>query len=75
MSRLEEQGKEFREKLIVKNDHNSESEYNLSHPDAISDGDNNGKEALGSADDIAIRTKLIAKNKYNSNKDYNQSNA
>lgn len=70
MSRLEEISKEFRDKLIVKNDHNSENEYNSSNPDAQSDGDNYGKNTDGSADDIAMRNKLMAKNKYNKDNEY-----
>lgn len=75
MSRIEEKSKEFRDKLIVKNDHGSDNEYSVSHPDAISDGDNYGKQSEGSAADIAMRKKLTVKNKYNSDKEYNQSNA
>jgi hypothetical protein len=77
MSTLDTLSQEFRDKLIAKNDHNSNSEYSASHPDALSDGDNYGKgnnnASVGGADDIAARNRLLAKNKYNSNNEYDSS--
>ena len=77
MSTLDTLNQEFRDKLLAKNDHNSNKEYNALHPDALSDGDNYGKgntdSSVGGADDILARNRLLAKNKYNSNDEYNDS--
>ena len=76
MSRLEESGKEYRERLIAKNAKiNQNNPYNISHTSAISDGDNFGKYPDGSIADIEARESLLPKNKYGKNKEYNISNA
>ena len=76
MSRLEESGKEYREKLIVKNSKiNQNNPYNISHTSAVSDGDEFGKNPNGSQIDIEAREKLLTKNKFSKNKEYNHSNA
>ena len=75
MSRLEKTSKTAREMLLSKNEHNVDNEYNSSNPDAISDGDDYGKESIGGITDIKTRSKLIAKNKFNTDNEYNSSNA
>jgi hypothetical protein len=76
MSRLEELGKEFREQLLPKNAKiNPNNPYNISHTNAVSDGDEHGKNPDGSQVDIEAREKLLARNKFNKNKEYNHSNA
>lgn len=79
MSRLLENGKEFRDAMISKNTYNSEDNYHTSHSRAKSDGDEHGKGELdgsvGGKTDILTRNKLESKNRYNKEKEYNQSNA
>lgn len=75
MSRLLENSKYFRDQLVGKNTFGNNSEYSVSHPNALSDGDEHGKGEksgqVGSATDIAKKEQLIAKNLYNRNKPYN----
>jgi hypothetical protein len=76
MSRLEKSGKEYRDQLMAKNaEINPANPYNISHTNAKSDGDDNGKNPDGSQIDIETRKTLLAKNKFNKNKEYNISNA
>lgn len=75
MSRLEENSREYREQLVAKNNYNKTGEYNLSHKNAQSDGDEKGKHDLGSEVDIQARERLITKNTYNKSSEYNISNA
>jgi len=71
--RLEEINKDYRNENLVKNTFNNNDEYNEAHPNAISDGDEHGKEKLGSATDIKTRGSLLIKNKFTENKEYNES--
>ncbi|NJO65272.1 MAG: hypothetical protein HC836_46400 [Richelia sp. RM2_1_2] len=79
MSRLETMSEEFRKKLIAKNDFTSNDEYNVSHKNAISDGDDHGKGEngglIGSATDIAARNKMLVKNKFSANNPYDDATA
>lgn len=77
MSRLLEQGKEYRDKLISKNIYNKNDEYSGSHDRALSDGDKYGRGEvngeIGTSEDIKQREELMAKNKYNKNNEYGES--
>lgn len=77
MSRLLENSDEFREKNIVRNTYDNNDKYNVSHPNALSDGDELGKGefngSVGSATDIRMRQTAKAKNMYNSNNEYDAS--
>ncbi len=79
MSRLEKNSIEFRKKEISRNEFNSNKEYNLAHPNALSDGDEHGKGELqgsvGGETDIKKRKELKAKNLYKENHEYNDSTA
>jgi hypothetical protein len=63
---------------LVKNKFNKKNLYNSTNPDAISDGDENGKGpkdengTVGSKTDILKRTENTGKNSYNSKKEYNR---
>jgi hypothetical protein len=54
---------------VNRNTYNKENQYGISHPNAISDGDEKGKGLVdgnaGSTTDILERKKLIATNTYN----------
>lgn len=75
MSRLSENSKVYRETLLSKNAYNNNSEYNVGHKNALSDGDEHGRGekagSIGTSTDIAKRTELLSKNMYNKNKPYN----
>lgn len=77
MSKLLEQGKEYRDKLISKNIYNKNDEYSASHNRALSDGDIFGRGevngVIGTSEDIKQRENLLAKNKYNKNNEYGES--
>lgn len=79
MSRIETRSKSTRETLLAKNTFKTGSEYNSSHANALSDGDEHGKGeksgSIGGATDIKMRSSLMAKNMYNSGSEYNASNA
>ena len=79
MSRIEAESVGFRDKLIAKNDYGNDKEYNVSHPDALSTGDAQGKGEvngnIGNNTDIQMRAKLIAKNAFTPNREYDSSNA
>lgn len=79
MSRIEKRSKSTREALLAKNIFNTGSEYNVSHVNALSDGDEHGKgekgSSIGGLTDIKMRKTLLAKNMYNSGSEYNVSNA
>lgn len=79
MSRLEDISAQFRDQQVAKNPYNKNDEFDASHPNAISDGDNKGKGEnngqIGSADDIRLRHQQLVKNKYNKNNEYNDSTA
>lgn len=78
-SRLDKMSIEFRKKLLAKNRYTQNKKYNISHPNALSDGDeigmglNNG--SVGTNVDIAQREKLLAKNLFNKNNPYSIENA
>lgn len=75
MSRLLDNSKPFRDQLLSKNTFGNNSEYNTSHANAQSDGDEHGKGEkngqVGSATDIAKKNELLSKNLYGKNKPYN----
>lgn len=79
MSRIEKRSKSTREALLAKNIFNTGSEYNVSHVNALSDGDEHGKGeksgSIGGITDIKMRKTLLARNMYNSGSEYNASNA
>ncbi|MFW6246995.1 MAG: hypothetical protein ACOC22_02370 [bacterium] len=79
MSRLLENSPEYRDAQISRNTFNKNDTYNVSHPDALSDGDEIGKGELnsqvGSLTDIKSKERMVAKNIYNQNNEYNISNA
>lgn len=78
MSRLLENSGEFRDKNIVRNTHNANDFYNVSHPNALSDGDELGKGEfngnIGNETDIKSRKTAKSKNLYNSNNEYTAAN-
>jgi hypothetical protein len=61
---------EERKKLEVKNEYQINENYTDGHPNAISDGDEKGKNEIGSSVDILERNKGIVKNLFNNNKTY-----
>jgi len=79
MSRLEDISAGFRQNEIAKNTYDSNDPYNVSHVNALSNGDDLGKGEnngnVGSATDIKVRNSEIAKNKFNRNKEYNAGTA
>jgi len=79
MSKLEDISVPFRKILIAKNEFDTNDQYTVGHPDALSTGDENGKGEVngevGGATDIKVRKTLITKNKYNYNKEYNAGTA
>lgn len=79
MSRLEDISKQYRDKAEARNIYNKNKEFNSSHKNALSDGDDKGKGensgSVGSRTDIQQRKLAEAKNMYNRNKEYNDSNA
>ena len=79
MSRLETISKEFRDKTLAKNSYSNNDDYGVSHPNALSDGDNKGtgenSGSIGSATDIQSREKLLVKNKFSPNKPYDSASA
>jgi len=74
MSKLEDYSKPFRDCTIVKNSYKCGEEYVSGHKNAISDGDELGKDEnngqVGSLTDIKQRSCSLIKNPYNSNKPY-----
>ena len=79
MSRLETISAEFREKNLAKNSYSNNDDYNTSHPNALSDGDNKGKGEnngkVGSSADIQAREKSLTKNRFSPNKPYDSASA
>lgn len=79
MSKLDDVSKPLRAQNMAKNKYNS-VEYNATHPDALSDGDELGKGedngSIGGKTDIAHRAFLTNRGKgvYAGGKEYNQSN-
>jgi len=65
---------DFRNNQIKRNTYNKNKDYNSSHPNALSTGDDLGKGenngAIGSATDIATRNRNLSFNKYSRNKPY-----
>ncbi len=74
MSKLEDIGAVQRQSLAAKNTYNNNDEYNISHSNAVSNGDEKGKGEMngeaGSATDIKTRNTLITKNKFKNGKEY-----
>lgn len=78
MSRLLDNSPEFRDPLIAKNTFNINDNYEAGHPNALSDGDEQGKgetNTVGSATDIQQRQILKAKNLYTRNAPYDAASA
>lgn len=80
MSKLEDMGNTFRPEQLVKSIYNSNNEYNAGNKNALSDGDEKGKNdngsgEAGSATDIKTRETLLVKNKFNKNREYNSHTA
>ena len=79
MSRLQEISKEYREREIKRNGYDLNDEYNVSHENALSDGDEKGKGekngSIGGATDIERRQRAAATNKYNRERPYDDSTA
>ena len=73
MSKLLEMSNAFRKDVIVKNSYNEGDRYSSSHKDAISDGDDKGKNEIGSQTDINTRLTNVVKNSYNENDRYSSS--
>ena len=79
MSRLEDLGATFRNEMIVKNTYKLEGgEYTVSHTNALSNGDEQGKgemnDSIGGITDINMRNSLLTKNKFK-DEGYTSSNA
>ena len=79
MSRLEDISLSFRKQNLVRNSYDPNKPYNVSHKNAISDGDELGKGEdssgqVGGATDIKVRSVLMTKNNYNKNREYNDAN-
>lgn len=72
MTKLEEIGKQMRDKLLVGNCYKSGNEYCTGSGDVISDGDNKGREpkdqsassTVGTKFDIDCRAAMLASNCY-----------
>ena len=79
MSKLEDISVSFRKREITRNTYDQNNEFNGSHPNALSDGDEKGKGdkggSVGSATDIKMRKDAEARNKFNKNREYNDSTA
>ena len=79
MSRLLEGSPEFRNPLVSRNTFTQNREYQIGDPNAISDGDEQGKGenngSVGSATDIASRNSLEARNLYTKDNEYGIGNA
>jgi hypothetical protein len=74
MSKLEGVSLQFETCSIAKNRYSCNDQYNTGNPDALSDGDVQGKGELngsiGSCDDIKDRKCEITKNKYQQDRQY-----
>lgn len=79
MSRLLENSEEFRKNQVAKNTYDKEDEFGISHPNALSDGDDKGKGesdgTIGSKTDIENRRQMLTKNRFSYNKPYDDSTA
>ena len=69
-SPLELMSEQFRNDLITKNTYNFQKLYGLNHPNAISDGDDKGKNEIGNLTDIQTRTSNLIKNEYSPDNEY-----
>jgi hypothetical protein len=78
LNELGQIGEQQRQRLFPKNDYKSTNQYSQTNPDAISDGDEQGKGTGvsldtvngGSSIDIIERKNSIKINEYQSNKPY-----
>lgn len=79
MSRLLENSPQFRDANVARNTYDKNDNYNVAHPNALSDGDEWGKGLLngqvGGLTDIKSKDRMLAKNMYNINNPYNIDNA
>ena len=57
-------------KLVPQNTYSENNGYTATHPNATSDGDEKGKDILGSKTDIATRDYSLGLNAYNANNPY-----
>ena len=69
-SKIKKIADDVRGDMVSFNRTNSGDEYDLTHPDAISDGDAHGKSELGNKDDINTRNSNITKNVFTANDEY-----
>lgn len=69
-SPLEISGEKERANQLPRNTYNEQNEYSDRHPNAISDGDDKGKNELGSSTDIRTRIDNVKTNKFNLEKPY-----
>lgn len=76
ITNLERIANEQRTLHLTKNEYNQNKGYGVTHPNAISDGDEKGKgisedgRNVGSSIDIEGRNFSLTKNQYNQNKSY-----
>jgi len=74
---LLEYSAQFRTEEIARNKYTKNNEFGSSHPDAIADGDDLGKNenngVIGSRTDISKRNELQSKNLYTINNPYDGS--
>ena len=79
MSRLEDVSLPFRKCTLPKNHFTDDNQYSTGHPDALSDGDENGKGELngsvGGKTDIKTRNCELTKNKFQQDRQYDASTA
>ena len=79
MSKLETISVPFRKSNVARNTYDNNNFYNVSHSNAVSNGDEKGKGEVngqvGGATDVKTREKLATKNKYNRNREYNDATA
>jgi hypothetical protein len=69
-TQLEILAEQFRKEHISKNAYGLNGEYNSNHPNAKSDGDEKGKNEIGSSVDIQNRISNLTRNVYNENNGY-----
>ena len=79
MSRLLENSPQYRDTHIARNIFDKNDNYNVAHPNALSDGDEWGKGLLngqvGGLTDIKSKERMLVKNMYNQNNPYDIENA
>ena len=71
-TQLELLAEKFRQEHVSRNVYNLEDRYGTEHKNTISDGDEKGKNEIGSSVDIQSRTNNIVKNAYTSKNEYSR---